>query len=81
MKCFMLILVVLVIMSMSSAEDAVATIVEKHDGDVQEVTESSNTVKNNPSHNPAPFGLKPKFQQPQHWYGNSHGQQFSGRTH
>ena len=81
MKCFMLIIFALTIMSMSSAEDAVVTYVIKHDGAVQEVTESSNTVNNNPSHNPAPFGFKPKFQQPQHWYGNSHGQQFSGRTH
>ncbi|CAO1342302.1 unnamed protein product [Diamesa tonsa] len=80
MKCFMLIIVILAILSMSSAQDAGATVVVKHD-DVQEVTESSNTAKVNPSHNSAPFGHKSKFQQPSHWYGNSHGQQFGGRTH
>lgn len=76
----MLIIVILAIISMSLAEDGVATVVIKYDG-VQEVTESVNTVKVNPTNNPAPFGFKSKFQQPQHWYGNSHGQQFGGRTH
>ncbi|CAO1336362.1 unnamed protein product [Diamesa serratosioi] len=85
MKCFMLIIVFLAIISMILAQKKASNVVMKYEEvlkiDQLEVTESDKPKNADPAYNSAPFGQKSKFQPPQHWYGNSHGQKVGGRTH